>query len=321
MKGTLKTSVLSWESILMKTNNGYDIFRWELGNFPLNKCFNSPLRMDKNPSFSIFCKSGIWWYRDVSNGESGTALQFIQKYKNMDYLEALSYLSGNYGENNKDVIISWKAPKIKESETIISFSYSKWKKHHHEFWKNTPVDEDHCRKYDVYAVKDASINREKVVIGREEPVFAYYAADIDRVKLYYPQREKGQKFKSNVTGSYMFYLNMYEHCDNLVVAKSNKDSLIFSALGICSTATLSESMAHITRNREELERISRDITINFGSDQQGREESIKITNEYGYKWFNTPNEDLEKGINDPYAYCKEYGWCKFSELLKSKNLL
>ena len=44
---------LTIDEILQSTNGGKDIFEKEIGKIG-KKCINSPLRNDKNPSFSIF---------------------------------------------------------------------------------------------------------------------------------------------------------------------------------------------------------------------------------------------------------------------------
>ena len=54
------------DEILQSTNGGRDIFERELGKIG-KKCINSPLRNDKNPSFSIFLSNnGLWMYKDFS---------------------------------------------------------------------------------------------------------------------------------------------------------------------------------------------------------------------------------------------------------------
>lgn len=321
MKGTLKTPYITWEEILEKTNYGYDVFRAELGNFPLNKCFNSPLRKDRNPSFSVLFKSGIWWYKDFATGDSGTALQFIQKRHNLSYKEALERLTKEFSPNENSVKITWKKPIIDESEVFINFSYIKWKKQHHKFWENTPVNEAHCRKYETYAVKDASINRRKVNIIENEVVWAYYAPEIDKTKLYFPEREKGKRFKGNAPGGHLWNLKNIGECDKLVVIKSMKDLLISTVLTPCTIATQNESSRIFTEDVvNKLNSLSKEIFICYGADDQGRDESIKITKENKWKWVNTP-KNLLPDINDIYLLAKYKGIEAVEKLYKSKNII
>ena len=59
------------DDILEQTEGGRTVFEKVLGEIP-NKCINSPLRADLNPSFSVFlANNGLWMYKDFSNGDSG----------------------------------------------------------------------------------------------------------------------------------------------------------------------------------------------------------------------------------------------------------
>lgn len=55
----------------------------------------SPFVNEKTPSFSIYFNSNKnkWMFKDFSSGEVGDHIDFIQKYKNMDYNEAREYLN------------------------------------------------------------------------------------------------------------------------------------------------------------------------------------------------------------------------------------
>ena len=108
------------DDILQSTNYGKEIFEKELGKISKH-CINSPLRNDKNPSFSVFqANNGLWMYKDFSNGDSGTAIQFIQKRYNLDYKQALEYIQkGNFNIQSssnqvftqkivkKDIVVDW----------------------------------------------------------------------------------------------------------------------------------------------------------------------------------------------------------------------
>jgi len=82
------------DDILEQTEGGKTIFEKVLGEIP-HKCISSPLRADLNPSFSVFlANNGLWMYKDFSNGDSGTAIQFISKLHNITYSEAIDYIKG-----------------------------------------------------------------------------------------------------------------------------------------------------------------------------------------------------------------------------------
>lgn len=59
-----------------------------------NKIF-SPFKSEKTPSFSIYFNSNKnkWMFKDFSSNEVGDQIDFIQKFKNMDYKQAREYLN------------------------------------------------------------------------------------------------------------------------------------------------------------------------------------------------------------------------------------
>lgn len=52
--------------------------------------FLCPLHSDKNPSFAWYRKNNTWWCFGCSQG--GDIIEFIMKFTNVDFLEAIEYL-------------------------------------------------------------------------------------------------------------------------------------------------------------------------------------------------------------------------------------
>lgn len=322
-KGEIKQSPITWEYILSITSGGWDVFFIEIGKFPVSRAFPSPLRRDRHPSFTIFFRDNVWMYKDFSNDDAGDALKFVKKKYSLSHREAIDKICQDLGisQTTKEycpVQIIDKAPVYEPSEIHIGFSERKWRKEHYQFWEGTDVDEQHARKYNTFAVKELAINRRRIRIGDNEVVFAYYAEDIDKVKIYFPQREKGERFRGNVEGNYMWYLNNYKKCDQLFIVKSNKDALVLSKMGYCVAVTQSENKRYIDNNLDKIQEVSKNVVICYGSDNQGVNESKKITDAYSWDYFNTPKKDLILGINDPYSYVKKYGVEKLENLIKNK---
>lgn len=70
---------------------------WQWLNLPgtPGKCCPSPLRPDKNPSFSVFCDGRKW--RDHASGDSGTVIDFIMRALDVSLPEALSWARERMG--------------------------------------------------------------------------------------------------------------------------------------------------------------------------------------------------------------------------------
>ncbi len=325
-KGEIIQKAITWDYILSITNNGWDVFRVELGKFPVSKAFSSPLRKDRSPSFTVFNKEGKWWWKDFSTGDAGDALKFVRLRYSLNGKEAIDKICQDLGisqttKEYKPLQIIEKAPEWNESEVHIGFSDKKWTKEHHKFWEGTEVDEAHCRKYDTYAVKELAVNRRRVKIGEKEVVIAYYASDVDKVKIYFPERAKGHRFKGNVDGRYLWNLHGIEKCDKLIVIKSMKDLLCTTVMFPCVIATQNESAAIFTEDVvDKIYILSKNIWVAYGSDKQGVEQSTLLSEKYNWKWVN-PDNKLLPDINDAYSLIKAKGIDAWRECLRKKRIL
>lgn len=324
-KGEIKQSPITWEYILSVTSGGWDVFFIEIGKFPVSRAFPSPLRRDRHPSFTIFSRDNIWMYKDFSNDDAGDALKFVKKKYSLSNREAIDKICQDLGISQttreyRPIQIIDKAPIYEPSEIHIGFSEKKWRKEHYQFWEGTDVDEQHARKYNTFAVKELAINRRRVRIGDNEVVFAYYAEDIDKVKIYFPEREKGEKFRGNVPNNYLWNINNIGHCNKLVLIKSMKDLLCTSIFTECVIATQNESAKITMSVADQINNLADNIWVAFGSDPQGVEQSVILTQEYGWNWVNPP-KSLLPDINDPYSLEKRFGRDAWKECLINKGVI
>ncbi len=328
INGSIKTKLPTWQDILKHTGGGYAVFSAEIPGLTLGKSFCSPIRRDKRPSCSLSCKSGVWFLRDFSQGTSITALQLVEKKYNLSFIDAINKMAQEYGLmelRNKEYSIQplSPAPIYEEDDIQCSFTYGKWRKEHYKFWENTNVSREHCEKYNTYAVKDLSWNRRKMHIKDKEVVWCYFAEDIQKVKLYFPERQKteNERFKTNIRGSYIWGLSTLQKCSKLIVHKSMKDLLVSSVIFPCNIATQNESSKIFDDFLVgELEGVAEKIYICYGSDDQGTQESIQITKDHKWLWVNTPKQYLPE-INDLYGLAKAKGIQEVEKLYKQKRIL
>ncbi len=326
-KGTIASPLITWEEILNVTNNGYDIFVNEIGAIPVSKTFKHPLYNDRQPSAALICLEGMWFLKDFSGDmPTMTALQFTMRKYGLSYKEAIEKMAMDFGLMKRNGIynsvpITWKPPIIEREECQISFSTKKWKKEQYLFWENTLVDERHCLKYETYAVKDAAIHRKRVNIRENEVVWAYYVPELDKVKLYFPERKKEDRFRGSLDNTYIWNIQNITECDKLLLQKSMKDLLVTTIFTPCVIATQNESAITLLENNyEQIDKLANKKIVCFGSDFQGWHESLLITyyTEWGY--CNTPNQFLPE-INDYYGLSRKYGAGELEKLLKSKGII
>lgn len=325
--GERKQKMISADDVLATTQGGWDVFANEIGKFPICRSFKHPLKRDRQPSGSIFSREGIWFLKDFAGKfPTMTAIQFVQNKYSLDFREAIEKICQDMGINPstkeyKPIQVFERAPVYEQSEMHIGFSTCKFDNAHAQYWEDYHLSEDYLAKYNVFRVKDLSINRRRITLEKHEKTFAYWAEDIDRVKILRIGVDKKYKWRTNVNNNYIWFKDLYTTCNKLVVSKSVKDALVLSLFGICSVATQNEDAGILETNLDLLYNISDNLIVNFGSDVQGKEQSLAITKKYGLKHYNTPDYGLEKGANDAAEFAKIYGLKALETHLKKKRII
>src|SRR5574337_964562 len=91
-------SNITYEDICRVTNNGYDVFRHEIGEFPHSKAIRHPLREDRTPSAGVVYKDGMWFLKDFTGTvPTLNCVQFIERKYALSYPKALEKLAFEYG--------------------------------------------------------------------------------------------------------------------------------------------------------------------------------------------------------------------------------
>lgn len=318
------------EEVFRYTNLGYDVFRYYIGK--VARLMDRPWpgeRKESKPSWGINFYNGTWVWVDNARGESGNAITFVQRYfGGLTYPEALQQIANDFGikggrMHSKSTIVNWVAPTAEERKEYchIAFTYKPWGKEHHKFWENTGVTEEHCLKYEVYAVKQAAINHRRVRIGTGEVVWCYYAPEEDSVKLYFPEREGSDRFRTNVSGGHLWnFSNLEQNPDTLYIQKSCKDMLVhlLHTPNVIATQSEKSRIFDPEINPELFQKVNNKAktkVIVFGSDKDGRKKSKDIVTLTGWSELYTP-VDLLPEVNDLYGYAKKFGPKKTEEFLK-----
>jgi len=324
IKGNKKLVLMSNEDLFYYTNGGKDIYQKYIKNLHRGS-MKRPWGTDNHPSFGVYqAKDGVWMWKDIAKEESGNSVQFIQKLFNLEYKDAVEKIMSDFGLTDKEVLVD----KVYEQQVIQDKQYRKFsvktmrfKERHHQFWNCVEVSEDWCKKKNCFAVKELAIDRVKVPIGEHERVFAYYAEDIDRVKVYFPDREQNGKFRTNVPYRHLWNINKVPCCDKMVIHKSNKDEIVFSLLFANNIVTQNESIKLFDQETvNRINSVSKEPWVFFGSDPDGVLKCTKITETTNWRYINTPKE-LLPSINDIYSFVKHYNLKELEKFCKKKGLL
>lgn len=319
---------LTHADVIAATNNGKDVFIKYLGKIH-RSAIKRPWGKDEHPSFGVFqSSSGEWMWKDQAREEVGGAIQLVQRMFNLTYAEAIRKVMFDFGLGDEAVKASRAfeenspiAQELQKDYAHITCKVMKFKERHHQFWNAVGVSEEWCKKFDCYAVKELAINHKKMLIGEHERVFVYHAKDIDKVKVYFPDRESGGRFRNNVPFKYLWCHNNLKNCDKLVVHKSMKDLITFAQIHPHNIATQNESAKLFDEGLvNTINGISSNVTLFYGSDKDGMTKAKEVIKLTGWKMLNTPTSMLPD-VNDAYSYVKQYGLEKLEELCKIKNVL
>ena len=307
VKGDIIKDV-SIDEIIQGTAGGWNIFK-HYSPVKVGKTMHVPWRKDENRSFGVFCKNGVYFYKDLAQEEAGSSIHFVAKLFNISYTEAVEKIKWdfNIGQgkniNTSPVQIVWNKPEEDAEYTHIAFTSCPFDSKHASYWNAYHLSEDYLKKWDVYRLKTLSINRKRVFLPEETLNFAYYHSPSKCVKILRIGGEKTFKWKNNVSGDVLWFKEKLEECNKLVISKSVKDSLCLSLFGINTVAVQSESISCIDKNAEWFQTLSCPIFVNMGTDKQGKGVSNAITKKYKWKHYNTP-DSLLPSVNDVAEWCK-----------------
>lgn len=271
---------------------------------------------EKTPSFSIDINKNI--FKCFGCGLGGNNIvSFIMQMESCDYKQAINIIKNNYYNPNilkKSIIYN----KKEIEETVIKFVDGKWTDKHLEYWKFLEEDYKWLESKNIFAVKDWAMGTKskmsKIRPTKNEITFAYYAPDIDKCKILRIGKEiqEADKWRNTVPNDYLWYYNDYNNkeCNEGFIVKSVKDCVLLHKLGRCAIAVQNESAKILLDNNlGKVSNLFKNPIILYGTDNQGKQESIEITKKTGWKWFNIENHLYNQfGIEDPTDYIKEGGF-------------
>lgn len=325
IKGPVQQKYLTVDEVLARTNGGHDIFMAYLGK--VYREMDRPWgdRKEKKKSWGIFPYNGTWFWKDLATEETGSAIQFVERYFGLTFTKAKDKICFDFGLGGKEVNaspikVTWDKPYVDKEYVKIKFSDMPFQSQHSAFWDIVEVPESHCTRMNCFAVKDAAVNGKRISIRPGEVVFAFYAAEEDAVKLYFPERTD-KRFLNNISYHYLWNYENLTECEDLIVQKSPKDMIVTSMIQPCCTATQAEAVKIFDEGTvQRINKISMNPWIWYGSDWDGVKKCKEITDTHKWRYVNTPKNLLPE-INDTYSYTAKYKLRGLEEFMKHKKLI
>lgn len=327
------TQNINYKELLSKINDAdiYNKYYYEARgfSFEFNKRCNNPYTPDDNPSFMIYYKDGECFHKAFNSPHKGNCWQFIMDLFGISYDEAVEKVAKDFNllEGDKYLEILSNLPKIEKKEkkdVDIKFSTLKnFTKAHIDYLNQFHLNLEDIHIFEdtlIYPVKRFWINKEPFIL-KNEIGFAYYIPEINKVKVYLPQREKGNKFWSSIPFDYIHGLNQIKFCKKAIITKSVKDAWVLKkAVDICQTVVQAENPTTITNSTIDFFNNNVEETyVSFDSDLPGVENSKIITKKAGWKYINPEKKYLP--LKDWADVSKHYGLEVIQEHFKNKKII
>lgn len=330
IKGIPQKKRLSKKAILELISEG-DIFNFYLPNLKLGDTIISPFRTETVPSLYVNERKGEWRFMDLGDSKyRGDCFELVQQlHPGLDFLGALSKIANDFGlplegievKDYKQIIKSLPKQKSKPP-AIIEVIPRAFSRAETQWWNRHLQSLDDLKQEYIFATGKAYLNGKLLPQAEDEMAFAYYFPDLDKWKLYYPQRTQGNgKWLGNIPTSYVEGKENLIGVKHGIIQKSRKDRLVGQKLfgPVCNTQN--ETRACFNEGFVSfLEENVQNKYVWFDADAPGKKNSLIITQEFGYKHLNTPDQ-LLPNIKDLGGWVYEQGPRPAIQFLYSKNLI
>ena len=319
--------MLNKRSILDKTNNGFEVFRFYISNkWQLGKNFHNPLYEDKKASCNIYFdrSSRIYKMKDFGDDSySGDCFSFVGRMKNLDcnngadFIEILKSIdrdmslrlegadcSSLHTPPSLNVNTSPVEPQKSKPYQIVQQKFSPEELN---FWQQSGIDLEILKLYKVVSLKEyKSVNNDEktfsYISSNTEPLFGYLGKRY--LKLYRPFSKIRFLYGGDFGDKYCFGLEQLPtKGDTLFITGGEKDVMTLASQGFNAICFNSET-SNISKNMiRKLSYRFKHIVILYDVDKTGLESSAKHVQqlaEFGVKRLILPLQGTkdEKDISD-----------------------
>ena len=283
---------------------------------------NSPLRVDKHPSFSIYMGSNNHiYYKDFGDSsEKGSLLDLLCKYWNCTFSQCLDKICAIMIDAKCDDLtvrptIKTLTRKDVSQNTKIQVVVRPWQDYDIEYWKNYGIELKWLKyakvspiSYKIITKKDPETGKSKRYIFPADKLAYVYQEKKDgklQIKIYQPKNTKGFKWCSSMDGSVIsLWTRVPETGDRIVICSSLKDALCLSCqLGIPAIAPQGEGYNISESACKELRRRYKKVFICFDTDEAGKKDAEALAEKTGF--INVvPDLGGEKDLSDHFKSLK-----------------
>lgn len=304
------------DDVLSRCNEA-DIIGTYFGVTKIPCKMNSPLRVDKHPSFAFYANSaGHVYYKDYATGESGDIISLMQQYWNCSFTDTLSRLydetvgdkgveitGGGNGNNRKSKV------KVCYNKPDIQVRIRDWKQYDLDYWASYGISLKWLKYAMVYPVShtivtktedDGTLVKYAIPLDKHSYVYLEKKDGIIQFKIYRPFNTEGFKWFSRMDGSVVsLWTRLPEKGDMVCVCSSLKDALcLWANAGIPSIAVQGEGYGMSDTAIGVLKRRFKHLFVCFDNDAPGLEDARKFSERTGFINIVLPQFEGGKDISD-----------------------
>lgn len=289
----------------------FDILNHYFGISKIPCIINSPLRIDNNPSFSLYSKDGInVLWTDFSTKQHGSTIDLLKEYWGASYKDVLEHLwedLSNITNTNPNFNNTKRINKVKSSSGFkLECKVRDWQDYDIQYWNSFGVTLKWLKYADVYPISHKIVIKDdnRMVFPCDKLAYAYveFKEGKTTLKLYQPLNTRGYKWSNNHDRSVIsLWTKVPEYGDRIVICSSLKDALCLSCqTNIPAIAVQGEGYSMSSTAVNELKRRYKQVYILFDNDNAGLTDSKKLAEQTGFTNIILPNINNTKDISDLY---------------------
>lgn len=287
-----------------------DIASYYLGVTSIPCLINSPLRYDKNPSFSLFSKNNKdIGYIDFSTKEHGSIIDLLLKMWNCTYQEAKKRILNDLGETKDQTTIKRYTKRIsirKNSDIDLQCKIREWQPHDINYWESYGISLKWLKYADVYPISHKIVIKDGIsyTYGADKYAYAYveFKEGKTTLKIYQPFNTHGFKWANRHDKSVIsLWTKVPIKGNRLCICSSLKDALcLWANANIPSIAIQGEGYSISNTAINNLKERYKYIFICLDNDEPGIKGAKQLAKETGFINVVIPPFDEGKDISDLY---------------------
>ena len=277
---------------------------------------NSPLRLDRNPSFGIYSPNGtrITW-TDFSSGERGGIFDLLNKMWGTDFNSTITRVYNDLVKSKKtDININKYSPKssiINKSNSELECKVRDWRDYDIKYWESYGISLKWLKYANVYPISHKIIIKgdKRYIFGADKYAYAFaeFKEGKTTLKIYQPYNKNGFKWSNKHDKSVIsLWTKIPLKGDKLCICSSLKDALcLWANTGIPSLAIQGEGYSMSDTAINELKNRFTSIYILLDNDEVGLKDGELLASKTGFINIVLPKINNAKDISDLYLSLKD----------------